>query len=101
MKRSVATVVLALSVGLAACDDRSQAAPEVEASSVPAAEPAREAAPAAAPPGEPSHPEPERNFAVILVTIDRLDWLRLARETHRRAGFTWDGDMVRGTWLVP
>lgn len=57
--------------------------------------------PAAAPPGEPSHPEPERNFAVILVTIDRLDWLRLARETHRRAGFTWDGDMVRGTWLVP
>ncbi len=50
MKRSVATVVLALSVGLAACDDRSQAAPEVESSSVPAAEPAREAAPAAAPP---------------------------------------------------
>lgn len=50
MKRSVATVVLALSVGLAACDDRSQAAPEVESPSVPAAEPAREAAPAAAPP---------------------------------------------------
>lgn len=50
MKRSVATVVLALSVGLAACDDRSQAAPEVESPSVPAAEPAREAALAAAPP---------------------------------------------------
>lgn len=50
MKRSVATVVLALSVGLAACDDRSQAAPEVESPSVRAAEPAREAAPAAAPP---------------------------------------------------
>lgn len=50
MKRSVATVVLALSVGLAACDDRSQAAPEVESPSVPAAEPAREPAPAAAPP---------------------------------------------------
>lgn len=31
MKRSVATVVLALSVGLAACDDRSEAAPEIEA----------------------------------------------------------------------
>lgn len=30
MKRSVATVVLALSVGLAACDDRSEAAPENE-----------------------------------------------------------------------
>lgn len=54
MKRSVATVVLALSVGLAACDDRSQAAPEVESSSVPAAEPAREAAPAAAPPAAPA-----------------------------------------------
>jgi hypothetical protein len=45
---------LALSVGLAACDDRSQAAPEVESSSVPAAEPAREAAPAAAPPAAPA-----------------------------------------------
>lgn len=50
MKRSVATVVLALSVGLAACDDRSQAAPEAESLSVAAAEPAMEAAPAAAAP---------------------------------------------------
>lgn len=56
MKRSVATVVLALSVGLAACDDRSQAAPEVESPSVPAAEPASEAAasPVAATPAAPA-----------------------------------------------
>lgn len=55
MKRSVATVVLALSVGLAACDDRSQAAPEGESPSIAAAEPAETAAPAAVP--TPSTPE--------------------------------------------
>ncbi|MBN9479857.1 MAG: hypothetical protein J0I52_06450 [Bordetella sp.] len=48
MKRSVATVVLALSVGLAACDDRSQAAPGEGSSSETAAEPALDAAPASA-----------------------------------------------------
>jgi hypothetical protein len=57
--------------------------------------------PAAAPPGAPRHPDPVRNFAVILLTVDRLDWLRLAPEAHRRAGFTWDGELPRGTWLVP
>ena len=50
MKRSVATVVLALSVGLAACDDRSQAAPEAESPSPAVAEPVMEAAPAAVTP---------------------------------------------------
>nr|WP_312054976.1 hypothetical protein [Brevundimonas diminuta] len=49
MKRSVATVVLALSVGLAACDDRSQAAPEAESPAIAVAEPATGAAPAASP----------------------------------------------------
>lgn len=38
MKRSVATVVLALSVGLAACDDRSEAAPESESRALVAAD---------------------------------------------------------------
>jgi hypothetical protein len=42
-----------------------------------------------------------RNFAVILLTVDRLDWLRLAPGAHRRAGFTWDEDVLRATWLVP
>jgi hypothetical protein len=45
--------------------------------------------------------DPMRNFAVILLTVDGLDWLRLARGAHRRAGFTWDDDVLRATWLVP
>jgi pyridoxamine 5'-phosphate oxidase len=54
-----------------------------------------------APPAAPSHPEPERNFAVILVTIDRLEWLRLAPGAHRRASFAWDSGVAQGTWRVP
>ncbi len=57
--------------------------------------------PATAPLDAPRHPEPERNFAVILLTVDRLDWLRLAPGAHRRAGFVWSGDLPRATWLVP
>ena len=57
MKRSVATVVLALSVGLAACDDRSQAAPEAESPSVASTEPSAYAAPPAAAPANAPTPE--------------------------------------------
>jgi hypothetical protein len=56
---------------------------------------------AAVPPGEPTHPQPMQNFAVILLTIDRLDWLRLAPGANRRAGFAWDSGAVQGSWLVP
>jgi pyridoxamine 5'-phosphate oxidase len=41
------------------------------------------------------------NFAVVLVTVDRLEWLYLAASGHRRAAFTCDGDTWRGQWLVP
>jgi pyridoxamine 5'-phosphate oxidase len=41
------------------------------------------------------------NFAVLLVTVDRLEWLYLAASGHRRAVFTRDGNEWRGTWLVP
>jgi pyridoxamine 5'-phosphate oxidase len=41
------------------------------------------------------------NFAVLLVTVDRLEWLYLAASGHRRAAFTRDGDTWRGRWLVP
>ncbi|WP_439577480.1 pyridoxamine 5'-phosphate oxidase family protein [Elioraea sp.] len=53
------------------------------------------------PPAAPGGAGPARNFAVILFTVDRLDWLRLAPGAHRRAGFASDGDVLRGTWLVP
>ncbi len=41
------------------------------------------------------------NFAVIVTTVDRLDWLHLGEREHRRAGFTWNGADFAGTWLAP
>jgi pyridoxamine 5'-phosphate oxidase len=41
------------------------------------------------------------NFAVVLVTIDRFEWLYLAASGHRRAAFTRNGDTWHGQWLVP
>jgi pyridoxamine 5'-phosphate oxidase len=41
------------------------------------------------------------NFRVALVTVERLDFLYLAYEGHRRARFTWEGGALRATWLVP
>lgn len=43
------------------------------------------------------------NFAILLVEIDRIEWLYLAHTGHRRALFTWnfrknDWD---GQWLIP
>ncbi len=44
----------------------------------------------------------ERNFAVLMATVDRVEWLYLAIEGHRRALWTW-GDAAgwQGTWLAP
>jgi pyridoxamine 5'-phosphate oxidase len=41
------------------------------------------------------------NFAVLLVTINRLEWLYLAASGHRRAVFTRYGNSWAGHWLVP
>lgn len=41
------------------------------------------------------------NFAVILVRVMTIDWLCLAAGGHLRAGFAWEGDEPRATWLVP
>jgi hypothetical protein len=42
-----------------------------------------------------------QNFAIVLTTLRRLDWLRLDLAGHQRAGFAWkDGDW-QGRWLVP
>lgn len=41
------------------------------------------------------------NFRVVLVTVERLEFLYLAFEGHRRARFSWDGEEMSGTWLVP
>ena len=41
------------------------------------------------------------NFAILIATIDRFEWLQLAATGHRRAAFTRDGDAWHGMWLVP
>ena len=41
------------------------------------------------------------NFAIIVVTLDRFEWLHLASTGHRRAAFTRSGDTWTGAWLIP
>lgn len=41
------------------------------------------------------------NFAVLMVEIDRFDWLYLAHTGHVRAAFERDGDGWEGRWLSP
>ena len=40
-------------------------------------------------------------FCAILVRMESLEFLHLAREGHRRARFRWDGARIEATWLVP
>lgn len=40
------------------------------------------------------------NFALVLVTVEGIDWLHLAEGGHRRALFSAD-DGWRGAWVVP
>ncbi len=41
------------------------------------------------------------HFAVIRVRVMTIDRLALAAEGPLRAGFAWEGDEPRATWLVP
>ncbi|MCS6932000.1 MAG: pyridoxamine 5'-phosphate oxidase family protein [Acetobacteraceae bacterium] len=42
------------------------------------------------------------HFAALLIAFDRLEWLWLCAEGHRRARFAWDGEGRRDAcWLVP
>jgi hypothetical protein len=42
-----------------------------------------------------------KNFAILLVTIDRIDWLYLANSGHRRALLAHSGTAWAGQWVVP
>jgi len=57
----------------------------------------------AAPPVAPQDPVAGRAwFALLLVRVDRLEWLELAASGHRRARFAWTGDSpAEASWLVP
>ena len=55
-----------------------------------------------------SVPTPDENeiayshFAVIVFTINQLEWLYLPRRGHRRARFSWNGaDSLKSDWLIP
>jgi len=41
------------------------------------------------------------NFALVMISIDAIDWLHLAQTGHRRALFRRDGNDWRGEWRVP
>jgi pyridoxamine 5'-phosphate oxidase len=46
--------------------------------------------------------EPARaHFSLLIVTLDYLEWLHLAHNGHRRAGFARTGDDWTGQWLIP
>ena len=55
------------------------------------------------PPAEPDDPdEGLDNFRLVRTVLDRLEWLRLRHDGHRRALFTWDdAGACAATWLEP
>lgn len=59
--------------------------------------------PVAVPPEMPGDPEAgAANLAVLRVTFDRLEWLWLGHDGHRRAALVWDeADGCGSTWLAP
>ncbi len=42
-----------------------------------------------------------KNFMVIAVRIDSIDWLMLKVTGNRRARFKWDKNKLSANWLVP
>jgi hypothetical protein len=57
--------------------------------------------PIAAPPVGTHDATAYRHFGVLLMAIDRIEWLYLAAAGHRRALFTWQGDAATAQWLAP
>ena len=42
-----------------------------------------------------------RNFVVVSCQVDSMDWLLLQETGHLRAQFTWQGNKLSATWVVP
>lgn len=59
--------------------------------------------PVPAPPEAPADTEAgAANFAVLAIVFERLEWLWLSHEGHRRAAFAWHAaGAPEATWLVP
>lgn len=41
------------------------------------------------------------HFAVVVTTVDYMDWLQLSETQHLRAQFHWNGENWEGQWVVP
>lgn len=52
-------------------------------------------------PPELSSHEPVEHFALLLVHIERMDWLEVNSEPHRRCQFQQSGSRWTGTWIAP
>jgi pyridoxine/pyridoxamine 5'-phosphate oxidase len=46
-------------------------------------------------------PRPRERFVRVVVAIERIEWLYLRAEGHRRAAFANDGGRFTAHWLVP
>ena len=57
--------------------------------------------PALPPPSREGTEEGRENFAVIVLTVDRIDWVRLDPGADRRALFDWTGGALKANWLIP
>ncbi len=42
-----------------------------------------------------------RNFAILQINVETMEWLYLANEGHRRALYTWYNNILSQSWLVP
>jgi pyridoxamine 5'-phosphate oxidase len=38
---------------------------------------------------------------VIVLAVDRIDWVRLVPGADRRALFDWTGRELKASWLIP
>ena len=52
-------------------------------------------------PSEAELADARAHFALLLVEMQRIDWLYLDRQGHRRARYDWSGEQWGGQWLVP
>ncbi|MFE0754568.1 pyridoxamine 5'-phosphate oxidase family protein [Inquilinus sp. NPDC058860] len=57
--------------------------------------------PALPPPSTGWTEEGRENFAVIVLAVDRIDWVRLVPGADRRALFDWTGGALQASWLIP
>ncbi|HYZ85691.1 MAG TPA: hypothetical protein VE621_14875 [Bryobacteraceae bacterium] len=41
------------------------------------------------------------NFAVVVTNVVEFEWLHLAANGHGRARYWWNGEELKGNWIVP